>query len=78
MLTWLSFTRLRDSSRWLTMTRRWLTKQDQSAVASLSLTSRNMDRCRGGCDCPVQVMHTTIYRPGQRQVKTETATHVQI
>ena len=51
-LTWLSFMRLRDSSRWLMMTRRCETKADQSAVASLSLTSRNIDRWRGGCDCP--------------------------
>ncbi len=50
MLTWLSLTRLREVSRWFTMARRWLTKQDQLPLLWLSLTSRNMDKCCGGCD----------------------------
>lgn len=43
----------RSSAFWLTTDRRWLTKQDQSMPAERgSVTSRNMDRCMGGCDWP--------------------------
>ena len=48
--TWLSLTRLREASLWFTTASRWLTKQDQPLLPWLSLTSRNIDRCCGGCD----------------------------